>query len=67
MTGTEDVTAETRNVTPYTTAQTITPDTSQGYNYLAQVNVAAISYTETDNAAGGKTVTIGDVAPAAGE
>ncbi len=59
----EGVTAQTVNVTPYTTAQTILPDASQGYNYISQVEVAAISYTETDNAAGGKTVTIGDVAP----
>lgn len=57
----EGVTAQTKNVTPYTTAQTILPDS--GYDYLAEVDVAAISYVETDNAAGGKTVTIGDVAP----
>ena len=61
MSGTESVNAQTKNVTPYTTAQTIVPDS--GYNYLSQVNVAAISYTETPNAAGGVTVTIGDVAP----
>lgn len=61
MSGTEDVNAQTKNVTPYTTAQTIVPDT--GYNYLSQVNVAAISYVETQNAAGGITVTIGEVAP----
>ena len=58
MTGTEDVNAQTKSVTPTTSAQVITPDTAQDYNYLAQVNVAAIPYTETDNAAGGKTVTI---------
>lgn len=57
----EAVSAQTKNATPYTTAQTILPDA--GYDYLAQVNVAAISYVETDNAAGGKTATIGDVAP----
>lgn len=61
MSGMEDVVAQTKNVTPYTTAQTIVPDT--GYNYLSQVNVAAIPYTETPNAAGGITVTIGEVAP----
>jgi hypothetical protein len=38
-------------------AQTIVPDS--GYNYLAQVQVNAIPVVETDNAAGGKTVTIG--------
>lgn len=57
MSGSEAVVAEVRNVTPTTTAQAITPST--GYNYLSQVNVAAIPYTETDNPAGGKTVTIG--------
>lgn len=57
----EGVTAQTKSATPYTTAQTILPDS--GYDYLAEVDIAAISYVETDNAAGGKTVTIGDVAP----
>ena len=59
----EAISAQTKNVTPYLTEQTILPDS--GYDYLSQVTVAAISVTETDNAAGGKTVTIGDVAPAA--
>lgn len=45
-----------KNVTPGTQAQTVLPDS--GYDYLAQVTVAAISYVETDNAAGGKTATI---------
>ena len=57
----EGVTAQTKSVTPYTTAQAILPD--QGYDYLAEVDVAAIAYVETDNAAGGKTATIGTVAP----
>lgn len=56
----EGVPTEECNVTPYTTAQTLLP--TSGYN-ISQVNVAAIAYTETDNAAGGKTVTIGTVAP----
>lgn len=60
--GGESVTAETVNATPYTTAQTITP--SAGYDYIAQVNLSAIYYNETDNPQGGKTVTIGTVAPA---
>lgn len=57
MSGTEDVTAETVSVTPTTSQQVITPST--GYNYISQVTVAAIPYVETDNAAGGVTVTIG--------
>ena len=56
MSGSEDVQAQTKTITPTTTSQTITPDT--GYNYFSQVTVSAIPYTETDNAAGGKTVTI---------
>lgn len=57
MSGTEDVNAEAKTVTPSTTAQTITPST--GYNYLSQVTVNAIPYVETENSAGGTTVTIG--------
>lgn len=57
----EGVSAQTKSATPYTTAQQILPDS--GYDYLAEVDIAAISFVETDNAAGGKTVTIGDVAP----
>ena len=56
MSGSEDVNAQAKTVTPTIASQTITPDT--GYNYLSQVTVNAIPYTETDNAAGGKTVTI---------
>ena len=57
MSGSEDVHAQAKTATPATTSQTILPDT--GYNYLSQVTVNAIPYTETDNASGGKTVTIG--------
>lgn len=57
MSGSEDVHAQSKTVTPSTSSQTITPD-SPTYNYLSQVTVKAIPYTETDNAAGGKTVTI---------
>lgn len=57
MSGSEDVHAQAKNVTPAVTQQVVTPD-SPDYNYLSSVTVAAIPYTETDNAAGGKTVTI---------
>ena len=59
MSGTEDVNAQTITCTPSATAQTLTPDSTQGYNYIAQVTVNAIPYTSADNAAGGLTVTIG--------
>jgi hypothetical protein len=57
MSGSEDVSAQTKSVTPSASQQVVTPD-SPDYNYLTQVTVAAIPYTETDNSAGGKTVTI---------
>ena len=57
----EGVTAQAKTATPYTTQQVILPDS--GYDYLSQVTVSAIAYVETDNAAGGKTATIGTVAP----
>lgn len=60
-TGAEQIKGVVANVTPSTTAQTILPTDLGDYNSITQVNVAAIPYTETDNAAGGKTVTIGGV------
>lgn len=57
MSGEEGVVAQSKTATPSTAQQVITPDT--GYNYLAQVTVAAIPYVESENAAGGKTATIG--------
>lgn len=56
MSGSEGMSPQSKTVTPTTTSQTVLPDT--GYNCLSQVTVNAIPYTETDNAAGGKTVTI---------
>lgn len=63
MSGSEGVLATQANVTPYTTAQTITPADLGNFNSITQINVAAIAYTETDNSAGGVTVTIGTVDP----
>lgn len=59
MSGSEDVVAGSPTVTPSTSQQVILPDSSEGENYLAQVTVLAIPYTETENAAGGYTATIG--------
>lgn len=51
-----EITVHAKTVTPSTTQQIVTPDS--GYDYLSQVTVNAIPYVETDNSAGGKTVTI---------
>lgn len=64
MSGSEDVKATSFSATPYTIAKTYLPTDLGDYNYFSQVSVAAIAYNETDNAAGGKTATIGTVAPA---
>lgn len=58
MSGTEDANPQAKTVTPSTAEQQILPDATEGYNYLSQVTVLAIPYTESDNSAGGKTVTI---------
>lgn len=51
-----EVTAQAKTVTPTMAQQTVLPDAE--YDYLSQVTVAAIPYVESDNPAGGKTVTI---------
>lgn len=48
---------QSKTVTSSFTAQTVTADS--GYDALSQVIVAAMPWSETDNSAGGKTVTIG--------
>lgn len=57
MSGTEGAVPQSKQVTPSTLQQTILPD--EGYNYLSQVTVLAIPYVESENSAGGTTVTIG--------
>ena len=51
-----DVTVQSKSATPTTSEQTILPD--PGYDYLSQVIIAAIPYSESPNSAGGITVTI---------
>ena len=57
MTGQEDLNIQSKTVTPTFTAQTILPD--EGYDYLSQVVVSAIPVSESENTAGGLTLTIG--------
>ena len=57
-------TSTSKTVTPYTTSKTYLPsDESTPVDYFSQFTVNAISYVETDNAAGGKTCTIGTIDP----
>ena len=59
MSGTESARPQAKEVTPSSIQQIILPDSEQGYNYLSQVTVKPIPYVETENTAGGMTVTIG--------
>lgn len=57
MAGSEGVKAQAKTVIPSSAQQTILPDT--GYTHLSQVTVEKIPYVESENSAGGTTVTIG--------
>lgn len=59
MSGLEDANPQSKTVTPTSSQQTVLPNTEEGYNYLSQVTVEAIPYAESENSAGGTTVTIG--------
>ena len=57
----EGATLQTKSVNPSFSAQVIQPDS--GYDGLAAVNIASVEgmFTESDNAAGGKTLTIANI------
>lgn len=57
----DDLTVGPVSATPSGSQQVITA-ASQNLDYITQVTVAAIPYTETDNAQGGVTVVIGSAA-----
>lgn len=57
MSGSEGVKAQAKTVTPSSAQQTILPDAE--YTHLSQVTVEKIPYVESENSAGGTTVTIG--------
>lgn len=58
MSSSEGMKPQAKSATPTFSQQVITPD-STTYNCLSQVTINAITVTYSDNAAGGKTVTIG--------
>ena len=57
MSGSESERRQSKEVTPRNEQQVILPD--DGYTCLSQVTVKAIPYAESDNSAGGITITIG--------
>ena len=56
MSTTEGLKSQSKNVTPTATGFSVIPDA--GFNALSEVIISAIPYEETDNSAGGKTITI---------
>lgn len=61
LTTEDSLTVGAISATPTSSQQIITA-ASQSLDYITQVTIAAIPYTETDNAQGGKTVVIGAAA-----
>lgn len=57
MSGTEDAIPQAKTVTSSNVVQEVLPD--DGYNYLSMVTVQPVPYAESENSAGGTTVTIG--------
>lgn len=57
MTGSEGIVSESKEVVSSTVDQTVLP--GEGYTHLSQVVVRAMPYVESENSAGGITVTIG--------
>ena len=57
MSGNEGMKPQSKTITPSSAQQTILPD--EGYNCFSQVVVEKIPYVESENSAGGLTVTIG--------
>ena len=53
----DPIKAQSKTVIPSNSEQIITPDS--GYNSLSQVTIKKISYVESENSAGGTTITIG--------
>lgn len=56
MSTTEGLKSQSKTVIPTATGLSVIPDT--GFNALSEVVISAIPYVESDNSAGGKTVTI---------
>ena len=56
MSGMEDIKSQSKTATPGVTEQVILPD--EGFTHLSQVTVEKIPYVESDNSAGGITVSI---------
>lgn len=61
LTAEDGLTVGAISVTPTSSQQVVTA-ASESLDYITQVTVAAIPYTETDNQQGGKTVVIGAAA-----